>query len=190
MRYFKDQILFILRFRYLNRFVSFFRKGLYLLAGMNVGKKTLLPKMYVNWPNRVSIGNRCLLEPGIILKIDGIWRAEKAIKIGDDVFIGSNCEFNVRGNVKIGNDCLVASGCRFIDHDHGTSLDTIMRNQHGHEMPIEIGCDVWLGCNVIVLKGVIIGNGAIVAAGSVVTKAIPENEIWAGVPAKKIKDRS
>ena len=41
----------------------------------------------------------------------------------------------------------------------------------------------------IVLQGVKIGDGAVVAAGAVVTKDIPANEVWGGVPAKKIKDR-
>lgn len=52
-----------------------------------------------------------------------------------------------------------------------------------------IGNDVWIGCGVTVIAGVRIGNGAIVGAGAVVTKNIPDYEIWAGVPAKKIKDR-
>ncbi|MFT6300750.1 MAG: acetyltransferase-like isoleucine patch superfamily enzyme [Saprospiraceae bacterium] len=33
------------------------------------------------------------------------------------------------------------------------------------------------------------GEGAIVAAGSVVTKDVPAFNIYAGVPAKKIKQR-
>ena len=34
-----------------------------------------------------------------------------------------------------------------------------------------------------------IGNNCIIGAGSVVTKDIPDNEIWAGNPAKLIKTR-
>ncbi len=52
-----------------------------------------------------------------------------------------------------------------------------------------IGNDVWIGCGVTVIAGVRIGNGAIIGAGSVVTKDIPDYEIWAGVPAKKIRQR-
>ena len=36
---------------------------------------------------------------------------------------------------------------------------------------------------------VTIGKGAIVGAGSVVTKDIPPYQVWAGNPAKYIKDR-
>ena len=55
--------------------------------------------------------------------------------------------------------------------------------------PIIIGDDVWLGTGVIVTKGVNIGDGAIVAAGSVVTKDIPPNTVFAGSPAKFIRNR-
>ena len=56
----------------------------------------------------------------------------------------------------------------------------------GREEKIVIGRDAWLGANVIVLRGVTVGAGAIVAAGAVVTKSIPADEIWAGVPARRI----
>ena len=49
--------------------------------------------------------------------------------------------------------------------------------------------DVWCGANVTILKGVHIGKGSVIAAGAVVTKNIGEYEIWAGVPAKKIRNR-
>ena len=40
------------------------------------------------------------------------------------------------------------------------------------------------------LKGVVIGENSIVGACSVVTKNIPENQIWAGNPARFIKSVS
>jgi acetyltransferase-like isoleucine patch superfamily enzyme len=43
---------------------------------------------------------------------------------------------------------------------------------------------------VTVLKGVIIGDGAVIAAGAVVNKPIYPFEIWAGIPAKKIGQRT
>lgn len=52
-----------------------------------------------------------------------------------------------------------------------------------------IGNDVWIGENVMIKSGVKIGNGAIIGMGSIVTKDVPAFEIWAGNPAKKIKER-
>lgn len=53
--------------------------------------------------------------------------------------------------------------------------------------PSIIGDGVWIGARVIVLQGVEIGDRAIIAAGAVVTRNVPSNEIWGGVPAKFIK---
>lgn len=48
---------------------------------------------------------------------------------------------------------------------------------------------VWIGTNVTILKGVHIHTGAVIAAGSIVTNDVESYSIYAGVPAKKIKDR-
>lgn len=52
-----------------------------------------------------------------------------------------------------------------------------------------IGKDVWVGYGATILTGVTIGDGAIIAAGAVVTKDVPPYTVYAGVPAKKLRDR-
>ena len=54
---------------------------------------------------------------------------------------------------------------------------------------INIGDDVWIGADVKILDGVSIGKGAVIGAGSTVTKSIPDYEVYAGSPAKKILSR-
>ncbi|GAB4447280.1 MAG: hypothetical protein Fur0028_02160 [Bacteroidales bacterium] len=49
--------------------------------------------------------------------------------------------------------------------------------------------DVWIGYGSIIMSVVRIKRGSIVAAGSVVTRDVDEYSIYAGVPAKKIKNR-
>ena len=112
------------------------------------------------------------------------------IMIGSNCFVGHGVEFNIRKYVRIGNDCLIAAGVRFIDHDHGISLDALIREQEGPESPIEVGNDVWIGVNAVILKGVVVGKGAVIGAGAVVNRSIPESEIWGGVPAKPLGRRS
>lgn len=57
---------------------------------------------------------------------------------------------------------------------------------------VEIGDDVILfpGAKVLGGAGVTrVGNGTIVAANAVLMQSTGENEIWGGVPARKIGDR-
>jgi acetyltransferase-like isoleucine patch superfamily enzyme len=190
MAYLLEQGGFVLRVRYAAGLRGWLRKRWYTLLGMKIGSGTILPALDVTWPNQVEIGHNCTLEHHIYFKFDGIWQPGRAIRIGNNVFLGTGCEFNISQGIEIGDGALIASGCRFIDHNHGMLIGTPMRTQPGAQQAIKLGSDVWLGCNVVVLKGVEIGSGAIVAAGAVVTKSILSNEIWAGVPARKIGQRN
>ncbi|MCT7626112.1 acyltransferase [Aliarcobacter butzleri] len=46
----------------------------------------------------------------------------------------------------------------------------------------------WIGANSIILAGVTIGENSVVGAGSIVTKDIPPFTVYAGNPAKLIKE--
>ena len=48
----------------------------------------------------------------------------------------------------------------------------------------------WICSRAILLPGVHIGKGAVVASGAVVTHDIPPYEVWGGIPAKKIGERT
>ena len=170
--------------------VQIWRRIKWRLSGATIGRGTRIPRMWANWPHQVKIGENCVLEPGIRFKFDGPWASGPNIEIGDETFLGTNVEFNVQGKVTIGSKCLVGAGCRFIDHDHGLELETPIGDQSCEIGPIELKEDVWLGANVLILKGVTIGQGAVVGAGAVVRSDVPAKEIWAGVPARKISDRS
>lgn len=54
---------------------------------------------------------------------------------------------------------------------------------------VHIEEDAFIGCNVVICNSVTVGKGAIVGAGSIVTKDIPPYQVWAGNPARYIKDR-
>jgi acetyltransferase-like isoleucine patch superfamily enzyme len=180
---------FQLRIKYIPRPVKVFRNTWFTILGMYIGKGTYLPSITVSWPHQVQIGSECSLEKNIYFKYEGIWKPGPNLLIGDRVFIGNHCEFNIADRLEIGSYCLIASGCKFIDHNHGISMNAQIFLQKSIQDPIFLGEGVWLGVNVVVLKGVHIGNGAIIAAGSVVNKSVPPMEIWGGVPAKKIGER-
>ena len=56
--------------------------------------------------------------------------------------------------------------------------------------PITIGKNAFIGARALILPGVCIGDWAIVGAMSVVSKDVPDHQIVAGNPAKKIRERA
>ena len=178
---------FVIRFKVWYKLICILRKLWLGFFGFKTGKHTSFGKIFITWPHQVSIGSNYTIEQHVYFKFDGIYKPGPSIRIQENVFIGSSCEFNIRKSIDIGNDCLIGSGSRFIDHDHGTNNNSLMRLQPCPEKEIIIQNNVWIGCNVVVLKGVTIHAGAVVAAGSVVLCDIPPYELWGGVPARKLK---
>lgn len=116
-----------------------------------------------------------------------------SLKIGKNVGISAT-SFACKGIIEVGDNVRIGSGCVIHDTDHH-STDPKLRTGKSKsadvagaiKRPVIIKNNVFMGARCIVLKGVTIGENSIIGAGSVVTKNIPDNEIWAGNPAKFIK---
>tara|TARA_B100000963_G_scaffold346704_1_gene352220 strand:- start:1634 stop:2146 length:513 start_codon:yes stop_codon:yes gene_type:complete len=130
---------------------------------------------------------------------EDIYIAENATIVGD-VFCGNQCSFwfnaVVRGDVnyiKMGNKVNVQDGAVI----HGTfekSPTNIGNNVSiGHQATVH-GCtiqdNVLVGMGAIIMDDCVIGENSIIAAGAVlIARTIVEpGSIYAGVPAKKIKN--
>lgn len=108
------------------------------------------------------------------------------IHVGDNFYAGFNCTILDMAEVRIGNNCLIAPNVGIYTAGH--NINPIDRYKTGYAKPIIIGHNVWIGGHCVIIGGVKIGDNSIIAAGSVVTKDVPENSIFAGNPAKKIRD--
>jgi len=56
--------------------------------------------------------------------------------------------------------------------------------------PMRLGAYSWICARAAVNPGVNVGNGAILALGSVATRDLEPFTIYAGIPARRVKDRS
>lgn len=110
----------------------------------------------------------------------------KNIFIGNRVIINQRVFLDGRGaKLTIGNNVDIATEAMIWTLEHDVSSPS-------HETkaaPVVIEDHVWIGSRAQILPGVTIGRGAVIAAGAVVTKDVPANEIWGGVPAKRIGKR-
>lgn len=64
----------------------------------------------------------------------------------------------------------------------------------GSEHRIVVGNDVFIGAQAVIIArnntSLHIGDRSIIGAGAVVLNDVPADEVWAGNPARKIKDRT
>jgi acetyltransferase-like isoleucine patch superfamily enzyme len=91
-------------------------------------------------------------------------------------------------HVEILPQTCIGEGCEVYDSDlHAVEAAARERGGPKAKGPIIIGPKAFIGAWTIVLKNVRIGEGAMVGAGSVVTHDIPPYELWAGVPARRIR---
>ncbi len=147
------------------RLFIFFKKLLLLIMGAKIGKRVVI------YP--------------------GVWIAPgRNLIIEDDVDLAKEVLITTSGGVEIGARTLIGYRTQIISSDH--TIPPI-----GEPFPISgdkhakiiIGKDVWIGGNCLITSGVTIGNGAVIAGGSVVTKDVPKNAIYGGIPAKLIRMR-
>ena len=99
------------------------------------------------------------------------------VTIGDNVFFGPNI------SIMTALHSLIAEERNFyFNKEKGHQTD----NEYGK--PITIGNNCWIGGNVTILPGVNIHDNVVVGAGSVVTHDLESGALYAGNPAKKIRD--
>ena len=107
------------------------------------------------------------------------------IRLGKDVFINKSCTFVDLGGIELEDKVLIGPEVKILSVNH--PLD--VKNRRGVILKsVKIKRNAWLGAGTIVCPGVTIGENSVIGAGSVVTKNVPDNAVYAGVPAKFIKN--
>lgn len=112
------------------------------------------------------------------------------LRIGADVGISqaalvAHADITIGNNVKIGGGtCVYTSDFHSLNATVRATKDDMAQRKTA---PVTIKDNAFIGAKSIILKGVTIGENSIVGAGSVITKSVPDNEIWAGNPAKFIR---
>ena len=104
------------------------------------------------------------------------------IKLGNNVFINSNCLAMARGGIIIEDDVLMAANVQLLSNNHDEYERQVLTCE---EIVIKKGA--WIGAGASILPGVTVGKYAIVGAGAIVTKDVPDYAVVVGIPAKVIK---
>jgi acetyltransferase-like isoleucine patch superfamily enzyme len=111
------------------------------------------------------------------------------VEIQSGVKIGKNCRIQSHSFicelVEIGDNCFISHGAMFINDifKHGKPA----QGNKDLWKDTKIGNNVSIGTNATILPVTIVDN-VVIGAGSVVTKDILSSGVYAGNPAKKIRD--
>ncbi len=129
-------------------------------------------------------GRDCLL-------LEGVWvEYPERLSIGEHVNIARDVIINAAGTVRIDDWALLGPGVIIYSQDHVfDGIDVPISMAADKRAPIRIGRAAWIASRAIITAGVTIGEGAVVAAGAVVTRDVPPNTLVAGVPARVIRER-
>lgn len=153
-----------------------------------LGEKVFIDKNVElqRFPKNISIDNHVILKEGSRICACN----EKAkIRIGKNTTIGFHTFIFASKDINIGDDCLIAPFVYIVDSDHAAEKGKLINQQPNTTEAVSIGNDVWIGTGAKILKGTIIEDGAVIAAGAVVAGHVKSNEIFGGIPAKKISER-
>jgi acetyltransferase-like isoleucine patch superfamily enzyme len=107
------------------------------------------------------------------------------LQLGKGTVVNRHVVLDARGGLEIGRDVGIAERSILLTGAHGFEggvTDHVWRTRIEDKVFINLGAKI--------MPGVRVGEGAVIAAGAIVTKDVEPWTIVAGVPAKKIADRT
>ena len=149
--------------------------------------------------DQVKIGQNVIIQSGARIGTNGLGcqRLENGelyefpqlggVIIKSNVYIGSNCHITcgALSNTIIGNGCKI-NGLSFIGGNCVLGDNVWITGSTMLAGSVTIGNNTTIFSKVVIRDKKTIGENVTIAMGSVVTKDIPDNELWAGVPAKQM----
>ena len=115
-----------------------------------------------------------IIKHGKFTKYNYIVQYPENLKLGKNFDIGTFSYINSKYGVEIQDQVQIGSHCSIYSH---STID----DKKG---PILLKNNCKIGTHSTIMPGVTVGKNAIVAAYSFVNADVPDNEVWAGIPAK------
>ena len=119
-----------------------------------------------------------IIKHGKMTKFNYIVQYPENLKLGKNFDIGEFVYVNARYSIVIKDYVQIGSHCSVYSH---STID----NKQG---PVILEKNCKIGTHSTIMPNVTIGENSVIAAYSFVTKNVPKNQIWGGIPAKKLKN--
>jgi len=129
-------------------------------------------------------------------RVRKIYLNKLGVQLGENSYtnLGFQCVFMTEGiSAVVGKNVSIAPNVVFVCNssaNNGIEINQIpyVKDNLTKDAQIIIEDEVWIGANVTILPGVHVGKCSVLAAGCVVTKDVEPYSIYAGIPAKRIRD--
>lgn len=151
--------------------------------------------------DKVKIGKNVIIHAGTVIGSDGFgYSRNEKNEFEKFPHIGG---VEIRDNVEIGaNSCIDRGTLGNTVINEGAKIDNLVHIAHNvqvgkHSAVIanamvggstKIGDNTWISPSAILRDTISIGNNVTVGMGALVTKDVPDNETWAGNPAKPLTE--
>lgn len=135
---------------------------------------------------KVIVGTNISISSGCIFEFS----AHSILRLGSNVYIAPNTIIACRNSIIIGDDVQIGENTSIRDsthdyRDYGLSIK-FNKDIVGS---IKIGNNVWIGRGCLILPDTTIEDGVVIGANSIIKGFFKSNGIYAGCPAKFIKNR-
>lgn len=133
-----------------------------------------------------SVGSACVVHG---IKFFNLYRGGfAAFAIGDSVFIGDECLFDLADHISLEDQVSLGERVVILTHTNVGYRDHPLQSYFPpKQAPVRVLRGSFVGAGATIMPGVTIGPEAFVAAGAVVTEDVGTRELVAGVPARLIR---
>lgn len=158
------------------------REGGLAFAANSVAGSVLVPRVV-----RLLIYRALGMDVGRANVRAGVTFTTAKVSLGWDAMVNRGCTFDNSARVTLGARVRVGPEVMFCTSTHALA-GADQRAGARVDRPIVVGDGCWIGTRAVLLPGVVVGEGCVVAAGAVVTDDCAANGLYAGVPAKRLRD--
>ncbi len=154
--------------------------------------------------SRIRGGSGCSLtvsEESRVRAYIAFLKPNASVHVGARTFIGKS-RIYAATEIVIEDDVLISWDVTIVDNNsHSVRYSERSRDvrdwshgrknwQHVKSNPVHIQSKAWIGFGTSILSGVTVGTGCVIGACSVVTADVPAWTVWAGNPARLIRELS
>lgn len=136
------------------------RRRLYAIGGLTVPRDVRMESRSLVKTDRLVVGAGTFVNHGVFVD-------RGPLDLGRNVAVGPGVRFLTTTHE------LAGAGCRA-----GATIDA----------PIVVGDGAWIGAGAMIIGPSTVAHGCVVAAGAVLTGSTEPDGLYAGVPARRIRD--